>query len=147
MGCRVEDDDDGSGAFLLDAPEYSDEEWEERPKCHWAYGPLRLADRTIPGFACGGEPRWRFLTTYSNASKTDTVYCHFHGIMFHEGVYTWTMIDHNTKADTMVIDMTTEEVCECVNGEWCASLLEYRERMYTPQQRIERSRDALEFWN
>jgi hypothetical protein len=147
MGCRVEDDDDGSGAFLLDAPEYSDEEWEERPKCNWAYGPLRLADRTIPGFACAGEPRWRFMTTYSNASKTDTMYCHYHGIFFHASVRNWAMIDHNTKADTMVIDMTTEEVCICTSGDECAAMLEYRKRNRERAAKVKRSSDALEFWN
>src|SRR5262245_9276339 len=101
----VEDDD---AQFILDAPEYSDEEWEERPKCNWSYPSFRFAEYQLPGFTCLNEPRWRFMTTFSNASKTDTIYCHVHGIFFHEGVYNWSLIDHNTKADTMVIDMTTE---------------------------------------
>lgn len=140
----MEDDD---AQFILDAPEYSDEEWEERPKCNWSYPSFRFAEYQLPGFTCLNEPRWRFMTTFSNASKTDTIYCHVHGIFFHEGVYNWSLIDHNTKADTMVIDMTTEEVCSCTNSEECDAMREYRAREWKPQEKVTRALGALEFWN
>jgi hypothetical protein len=138
--------DDGA-EFLLDAPEYSDEEWEERPRCNWSFPSFTFKEYKLPAYACPGEPRWRFLTTYSNALKTNTIYCHTHGIFFHEGVYTRTMIDHMTLPDTTVIDMTTEEVCECTNGEECAAMAEQRERTRQPRETVVRALGALEFWN
>jgi len=140
----MEDDD---ALFLLDAPEYSDEEWQERPRCNWSYPAFTFAEYRLPAYTCPFEPRWRFLTTYSNASKTDTIYCHLHGILFHYGVANWAMIDHNTKADTTVIDMTTEEVCICTQGDECAAIIEYRERTREPEVKVERALGAQEHWN
>lgn len=136
--------DDAS--FLLDAPAYSEEEWEERPKCNWSYPPRRTPELTLPGFICYAEPRWRFMTTFSNASKTDTSYCHPHSLLFHEGVHRWAQIDHNTKASTMVYDLTTEEVCPCSNGDDCAPLEEYKAQRI-PERKIERDQDAQSPWN
>lgn len=139
----MEDD----GDFLLDAPEYSEEAWEERPKCNWSWPPVFSFGKVRPGYTCYSQPRWRFLTTYSNASKTDTSYCHHHGMMFHEGVYTWTLIDHNTKAATTVIDLDINQVCICTDGHECPTLEEFRMSRARLEGHVLRALGALEFWD
>jgi hypothetical protein len=137
---------DDEAQFLLDAPSYSEEEWEERPRCNWSYPPRRSPEYSLPGYTCYAEPRWRFMTTFSNASKTDTLYCQLHSLLFHEGVQRWAMIDHNTKASTRVIDLITEEVCPCTDGDECDPLLEYKGQRI-PERKVRRDQNAQNPWS
>jgi hypothetical protein len=151
----VPDTADNDGAFLLDVPEWSEEEWAERPRCGWAWNAgwryVTDSDGTsrkmqYPSYQCPNEPIWREQTTYANALKTTSYHCHKHSLGAHESTQRWANIDHNTKGDTVIYNMRTEEKCPCHKGDMCA-LAEEWHRLHPPQIRPPADADAEKVYN
>lgn len=141
---------DSDVAFLLDAEEISDEEWLKRRKCRENRPGTRIRMlngeyKYMPEVVCNAKLHWRIFTTFANAQKVETLYCWDHALMFHEGVRKWALIYHNTKADTQIINIETEEVCICKDGDECDSILEYRR--LNPSEPFRKHEEAKPYWS
>lgn len=114
--------------FVLDSEEVSDQEWQERPRCNWRYSARTEYIRQIDGtlsvvkherFDCLLPVAYRLDVTYSNASKTSSLYCKKHGALFHADTFKWFHIEHNTKASSRITILETDTICPCSEGNDC----------------------------